>query len=191
MDKLKAPSRASTVPSLKKKVIRPTGPRVLNVKEKYVGGYGEAPPNFKKGQTSNTEWIYYWALSKVFNDPKEPRIPPYYGGLDWSYQVPKGGKWIRALGSAVVDFIIYQGNIAIALRLQTEHFHIFTDSRKQATDAMQRTNLSSDELIVIDVYDEEVLGDPSGQKAVLAVKRHLGYLEKLNPIISGTAMQYV
>ena len=100
----------------------------------------------------------------------------------------KGGKWVRALGSAVVDFVVYQGDTALAIRLQTEHFHVFTDSRKQASDMMQRVNLS-DEFIVIDVYDEELLGDPSGQKAVLAVKRHLGRLERINPVLSGKAMR--
>lgn len=181
-------SRPAKIPRLAHAPIRPSGPAVLNVAEFFVGGYGEPPAGFVVGQTSVTEWIYYWALAKVFNDPKDPRIPPYFGGENWSYQVAKGGKWVRALGSAVVDFVVYQGDTALAIRLQTEHFHVFTDSRKHASDLLQRVNLS-DEFIVIDVYDEELLGDPSGQKAVLAVKRHLGRLERVNPVLSGKAMR--
>lgn len=187
MEKPRKPSQIAHIPRLTGKVIRPTGPRVLNVAEVYVGGYGNPPAGFVVGQTSITEWIVYFALAKIFDDPKDPRVPPFYGGENWSYQVPKGGKWVRQLGSAVVDFIVYQGEKAIAIRLVTEHFHIFTDSRKQAMDAMQRVNLSNEDLTVMDLYDNEVLGDPSGQKAIIAVKRILGMIEKVNPMIAGTA----
>ena len=189
MDRPRKPSQITTLPKLRGNPIRPTGPAILHVAETYVGGYGEPPAGFVVGQTSITEWIVYWSLAKIYDDPKDPRIPPYFGGRDWSYQVPKGGKWVRALGSAVVDFIVYQGNTALAIRVQTEHFHIFTDNRKQANDAMQRVNLSADDLTVLDLYDTELLGDPSGQKAIVNIKRLLGQIERINPMISGTAMR--
>lgn len=191
MDRLTSPKKPGTLPKLRGNVVRPTGPKVLNVAEVYVGGYGMPPVDFVIGSTSVTEWVAYWALSKIFNDPKDPRIPPFFGGQDWSYQVPKGGKWTRAIGSAVVDFVVYQGSRAIAIRIQTEFWHIFTTSRKQASDALQRVNLS-DDMTVVDVYDTALLGDPSGAKAVVAMKRAIGMLgamEDINPITSGTGLR--
>lgn len=187
----KRPSNIQKLPKLRGNVVRPTGPAILNVAEIYVGGYGAPPAGFVSGQTSVTEWIAYWALAKIYDDPPDPRVPPFFGGRDWSYQVPKGGRWTRAIGSAVVDFVIYRGNTAIAIRIQTEFFHIFTASRKQAADMVQRVNLS-DDMIVVDVYDTALLNDPSGAKAVVAMKRAIGMLdpmEDINPITSGTGLR--
>lgn len=189
MDRPKKASVITKVPRLRANVVRPRGPRAVNVREQIIGGYGDPPPGFIGGQNSITEWIVYWALAKIFDSPKNPRIPPFLGGEGWSYQVAKGGKFRRAIGSAVVDFVVYYGRTAVALRIQTEYFHTFTDSRKQATDLMQRVNLTGNDLQVIDVYDTALLGDPSGAKAIVAIKRAIGMLEDVNPTTAGTALR--
>ena len=98
------------------------------------------------------------------------------------------GGYVRALGSAVIDYLIHLGPTLIGLRLQTERFHVFTESRKHAYDLIQRGNLMKN-IEVIDMYDDDILGDPSGQKAIVAVKRTLNLIEALNPILAGTAIR--
>ena len=61
-DRPRQPNAVSRPPSIRKKVIRPTGPRALRIIEQYIGGYGDPPAGFVRGQTSITEWICYWAL---------------------------------------------------------------------------------------------------------------------------------
>lgn len=169
----------------------PYGPSILRSiqKETYGSGYGEPPPGFVVGQTSVTEWIAYWALAKIFDDPKDPRMPPYFGGRDWGYQIDRLGGYVRAVGSAVIDFVVYYAVTTIGIRIQTERFHLFADSRRQAYDTLQRAELERSGITVVDVYDTDLLGDPSGQKAIIAMKRAIGMLEPVNPIIAGTALR--
>ena len=179
------------IQTIRHKADKPTGPKIIP-RTKFVSGYGEPPPAFLTGQNSLTEWICYWALARIFNNPRGERVreQPFYGGLpDWGYQVAELGGYTRALGSAVVDFVIYQGGTIIGVRIQTERFHLFTSSKKQEYDALQRMGLESNGLRVVDIYDDEILGDPSGQKAILAMKRAIGRLEKINPIVSRTAIR--
>lgn len=180
-------SNPPDLPDLRAPAPRPTGPLFLPKGETIIGGYGEPPPGFVTGQTSLTEWIFYWSLAKVFKDPKDPRVPPYYGGRDWGYQIAKLGGFVRAVGSTVIDFVVYQGPTVIGIRIQTEHFHIFTSSRKHSYDMLQRAQIENAGIRVVDVYDTELLGDPSGQKAVIAAKRAIAMIEKQNPVLSGTA----
>lgn len=184
--RLSTPPRLPTLPGPPK---APRGPRFVPPHEEVIGGPGEPPPGFLTGQNSLTEWYAYFALAKVFNDPPDPRIPPYFGGKDWGYQIARLGGFVRSLGSAVVDFVVYQDATVLGIRIQTERFHIFADSRRHAYDAIQRADLEANGLTVIDIYDDELLGDPSGQKAVVAMKRAVGRLEKINPVIAGTAIR--
>ena len=177
------------LPKLRANVIRPRGPESIHIKEQFIGGYGDPPPGFIGGQNSITEWIVYWALFKVLDPTANPRKPPFFGlPGKFDYQSPQMAGFVRALGSAVVDFLIRQGGTFIALRIQTEFFHIFTDERKHAYDMVQRANLMK-KIRVIDLYDNELLGDPSGAKAIVAVKRALNMIESLNPILSGNAIR--
>lgn len=198
MTTLKSPAKLATLKSpakpatLRHKALKPTGMKFIPKMEMIIGGYGDPPNGFLNGQNSLTEWIFYWAMAKVYNNPKgnDVRLPPFYGGWpDWGYQVAELGGFVRAPGSAVIDFIVYQGRTIIGIRIQTERFHIFTDSRRQAYDQLQQASLERNGLTVIDIYDTELLGDPSGQKAVIAAKRAIGRLEKLNPVIARTAIR--
>lgn len=178
------------LPKLRTPAKSPLGPRFIPRIEEVITGPGDPPPGFLTGQNSVTEWLAYWSLAKIFENPKDPRIPPFYGGFpDWGYQVAELGGYVRALGSAVVDFVVYQGATIIGIRIQTERFHVFASARQQAYDALQRANLESNGMRVIDIYDDQLLGDPSGQKAVIAMKEAIGRIEKVNPILSGAAFR--
>ena len=188
-DRPRQPKAVSRPPSIRKNAIRPTGPRSLRIVEQYVGGYGDAPPGFVKGQTSITEWIVYWALYKIFDPSADPRKPPFFGLFPFfEYQSAQMGGYVRALGSAVVDFLVHLGPTMIAIRIQTEFFHQFTSNRIQAQDRMQRANLMRN-MDVIDVYDQDLLGDPSGAKAIVTLKRALNLIETPDPILSGEAIR--
>lgn len=179
-------SKPADLPDLKKAPKAPTGPRFIPAHELVVGGYGDPPPTFLTGQNSLTEWIAYWALAKIFNDPKDPRQPPFFGGVDWGYQIARLGGFVRAIGSAVVDFVVYQGATILGIRIQTERFHTYAGSKRHGYDLIQRATLEGSGLTVIDVYDTDLLGDPSGQKAIIAMKKAIGRIERVSPINAGT-----
>lgn len=177
------------LPIAKARAERPQGPIDIPKGETVLGDWYDPPPGFLTGQNSVTEWTAYKALARIFNDPKTPRIGPFYGGIEWSYQIAELGGHTRALGSAVVDFVVYQGATIIGIRIQTEYFHRFTTSNKQVYDALQRAQLEANGLNVVDVEDIDLLNDPSGQKAVIAMKRAIGRIERVNPVGSGTAIR--
>lgn len=182
-------SQPADLPDLKRAPKAPRGPRFVPAHELVVGGPGEPPPGFLTGQNSLTEWYAYWALAKIFNDPKDYRQPPFFGGVEWGYQIARLGGFVRALGSAVVDFVVYQGATVLGIRIQTERFHTFAGSRRYSYDLVQRASLEGAGLTVVDVYDDQLLGDPSGQKSIVAMKGAIGRLEKVSPIVAGTAFR--
>lgn len=171
---------------LRRAPVTGTGPRDLGLQKKPIrtGGPGEPPPMFVSATTSRSEWVAYWALAKAFNDPRDPRQPPFFGGRDWGYQIAlQGGR--REPGGSVVDFIVYLPGETIGIRLQTERFHIAAGPEKQAYDEAQFTNLSRF-LTVRDLYEQDILGDPSGEAAVRAVIDLIGGRGRMSPIRSGT-----
>jgi hypothetical protein len=169
----------------------PQGPRMYRQPTKPVvqGGPGEPPIQFLDPSLhgSATEWIVYWALAKIFNNPKDPRVGPYIGGTpDWEYQKYAMGGRSRA-GGAVIDFAVYTvpGGKPIGLRLATEFFHFFAGSAKIASDEIQKELLSRD-FDIADIQDYEITGDPTGQAAIIKVKQALGLIAS-NPITLGVA----
>jgi hypothetical protein len=183
-------STPARLPKLPKPPKVPQPPRFVPQAGEPVGGPGQSPPGFLTGQNSLTEWYVYWGFARIFTNPKDPRVGPFYGGFpDWGYQVAEIGGHTRALGSAVVDFVAYQGREILGIRVQTEHFHIYADARKQAYDELQRATLESSGLRVIDIYDSQILGDPSGQKCILALKQILNRIELIDPDIAMTAIR--
>lgn len=170
----------------------PQGPRMFRQHVTYANGPGQPPPGFINGQNSSTEWYCYWALAKIFDSPRDPRIGPFIGdGDNWSYQTPALGYRLRSLNSAVIDFVVHIGGKDVAIRVQTERFHIFTDSRRQAADLTQRMRLEG-VAEVVDVYDDDIIGNndfETGQKAIVTMKAAIGMIEAINPITSGTAQR--
>lgn len=172
---------------------KPTGLRFVPKGEQIVGGPGDTPwPGFITGQNSLTEQNAYWALGTIFQNPPRDRLklPPFYGGWpDWGYQVPTLGSHTRAVGSAVVDFMVYQGGTQIAIRIQTEFFHGFTTSVKHVYDVIQQAQIEAAGYDVVDIWDNDLLHDPSGQKYIITMKKAIGRLSKIDPIISGTLIR--
>lgn len=170
----------------------PQGPRPLNtirLHPQIAPGPGDPPPGFINGQNSAVEWVAYWALAKIFNNPKEPRRGPFQGGPgDWVYQSPEMGGYLRSLNSAVVDFVVNLDRQEVAIRIQTERFHVLAPAKNQQRDITQRMRLerTGD---VVDVYDYDLLGineTETAEKAVVTMKRAIGLLEAPNPITTGT-----
>lgn len=165
-------------PALKRPPALPTGPRRFRApKDKGFRSSATVPPDgFVVGSTSASEWMIYHAFSKVFGVPEDPRIGPFYGypGV-WTYQkAVMGGR--RSPGGAVVDFIVYPGlkshGKQIAFRIQTEYFHNYANSEKQASDLLQSWNLG-EYYTVIDLYDYEFVSDKTNQSAIILIKRAL------------------
>lgn len=152
-----------------------------------ASGFGEPPPGFLIASTSVSEWAVYWALSKIYGDPKDPRVGPYIGAPGiWEYQSPLMGG--RGIGGSVMDFLIKgtPSGTMIGIRLQTELWHLYTTNKKQASDLLKRQRL--EEMIeVVDLYDYTFMGDASGQLVVQAVKSAIGMIEIPNPLRAGTA----
>ncbi len=152
----------------------PTGPRIYRPpRDKgYKGGPGPPPAGFVGGTTSATEWVVYWAMSKVFGLPQNPRIGPFFGEPSlWGFQVGS-----RQLGGAVIDFVVYPNKrsfgLRYAFRIQTERFHNYASSETQAYDLLQSWRLSEYN-VVVDLYDYEFLDDPTGGQCIVLIKRAL------------------
>lgn len=171
--------------------VLPEGPELYQQAEG-IGlhsGPGEPPAGFLTYTNSATEWMVYWALAKIIGQPKDPRQPPYIGWPGaWTYQRPfEGGR--HTAGGQVVDFLVYHpatSSGAIALRIQTERFHIMTDAAKQAKDRALLIRLSG-QFRVVDLYEQDFVNDPSGQAVVIETKRALYGGSTSNPIRTGRA----
>ncbi|RJO63694.1 MAG: hypothetical protein C4523_19630 [Myxococcales bacterium] len=168
----------------------PRGPRLFNQPTELATGPGDPPPGFLGNRNSKLEWIPYWALATIFGEPIDPRQPPFVGAPPrWVYQSPIGG-FDRY---AIIDFVVYDPPPGsrrgpVAIRIVTEHFHIFADNRQMAYDAIQRERAETG-YDLVDVLDIDLLRSRDGQSAILAMKRALAMIEPLNPIVAGTAVR--
>lgn len=177
------------LPTIRTKATRPTGLRIIPKSETLISGPGESPPGFVSGKTSESEWPPYWALAKIFKNPIDPRLPPFFGGApDWAYQSEQNTLF-GISGSTNVDFVVFQPPTIIGVRILSERYHLFTSSEKQAYDEQQKAALEAAGVTVFDLYEDEYLLDPSGQAAIIAMKRAIGRLSSLNPLTSGTALR--
>jgi hypothetical protein len=178
-------------PKLKRFTAMPRGPHQFQPDGKRIIGPGEPPPGFIMPTNSITEWFVYWALARIFHNPLDPRVGPFFGGWpDWTYQkAVDGGR--KEPGGAVIDFVVYTKgprNRGTALRVVTEYFHLFTSSQKQATDEMQKERIS-EFMDVIDLYDYTFLSDKTGAAVIKRVKEALGLIEYENVLAAGTALR--
>lgn len=163
-----------SLPRLRTPTAIPRGPRMYQPppSKGFKGGPGDPPPGFVIGQTSATEWVIYWAMSKVFGQPQDPRQAPFFGAPNiWGFQI--GG---REQGQSVIDFVVYpqprSRNLRYAFRIMTEYFHNYADAETQAYDLMQLWRLSEYN-VVVDLYDYEFMSDLTGQAPIVLIKRAL------------------
>jgi len=178
------------VPRLDYPTVAPRGPKLykLAARPRILGvGPGEPPPGFVTAHTSASEWRYYWALSRVLGTPRNPRIGPFTGGVDWSYQKAiEGGR--MEPGGSVVDFVVHQGTSTMGIRIQTERFHVFADAATQMKDLSTKIHVKALDKI-IDIYDQWSIADRTGEATIKQVKRALQGIQEQDPLRFGTAQR--
>jgi hypothetical protein len=171
--KRRFPTRGRGVQKLLKKEIRIVGP-------------GDPPVGFLGPWTSQSEWILYWALAKIFEDPPDPRIPNsdgFTGGQRWEPQrAIMGG---RSLGGQVVDFVITMADGRdVAIDLQTEYFHLTVNPYQNALEQSRLLTMAR-YFEIITIHESNLIADPTGQQAVRTVIDALGGRRRLNPRAAG------
>lgn len=170
------------VPQPPRPTQRPTGPKFLRLTKNpsWQSGPGNPPAGFVKGSTSKSEWIIYWALTKILG-------PEATGG--WSYQQSVlGGREKR--GGSVADFALYLTNPITLLRIQTERWHITQPSSRQQFDVDQRRALERAGYVVIDIFDEDFLTEDdftTGQAAIKVVHEAIQGVQMPNPVTTQTS----
>jgi hypothetical protein len=178
-------------PRVRRKTFRPTGPKIYQLSKdpEHLGGPGDAPTEFLSAQTTETEWYVYWAFSKLFHDPKDPRLPPYTGARDgsWQYQKFVEGPSDSVIGNLRnVDFIAVFGTQLIGFRIQTARFHVMASSVIQAKDFYLKTHITGVTRLV-DIYEQDFIGDPSGEAVCTTLANALRGFESAGPNRMGTA----
>lgn len=180
--------RPAKLPALRNlPVIHGLGPEVLGLRHPVArigDGPGDPPPGFVGATTSKSEWLIYWAMARIFNDPPDPRRPPFFGGRDWGYQLATG-EYVRQRGSSVIDFVFYANTMRIAIRIQTQRFHDAAGALKQGYDRIQVAVLESQGWRVQDLYEDDFIRDESGQAAVIVTKEALGLIQRPSTVTTG------
>jgi hypothetical protein len=160
--------------------VRSFGPEELGLSTtpRLIGGPGEPPAGWVGGTTSVSEWYLYWAFEKILGPE----------GADWQYQSSwLGGRQMR--GGAVVDYVVRQkSGRRVGVRLQTYRFHFNVDAAEQASDVEQALALSELDFIVIDVFEDQVINDPTGQAAIMAVLEIINERQRPNPLSTGSVI---
>jgi hypothetical protein len=167
------------VPKPPRPTIFPSGPKGLGLERKpvIVGGPGEPFPGFLGQNNSLSEWPPYWALTKIKGPEGE--------ASGWWYQKSEsGGRHLP--GGSVLDFSIEDQYPMIALRCQTERFHVGVSSQKRAYDREQLIFLSQQGYRVVDIYDYQYLGDETGQAIIKLIWAVLNGQQQPDPGLSGS-----
>jgi hypothetical protein len=182
LNKLFTGGLAELKPPREPRGIAPSGSRVLGLHRtiQVIGaGPGEAPAGFVGGTTSLSEWYIYWALMQV-------RGPEGDEGR-WAYQESfLGGRHI--VGGAVVDFILYEDDYYIGLRIQTYYFHLASPegSVKQSADLEQKVRLQDGtDILIVDIYEQNFIHDNTGRAAIEQVIKAMQLVEEYNPRTTG------
>lgn len=171
--------------------IRPRGPEwsIRAFKVQSLGyGPGDPPPGFVTAHTSASEWRYYWAVAKATGTPRDVRKPPFVGGDNWVYQAATDGVFTRSVASQVLDFVVDMNGTRIGLRIQTERWHVLTSSTVQERDRFLKTHSKGVD-IVVDLFDQWSISDPSGKATIDQVVKALKGIPDPDPITNGTARQ--
>jgi hypothetical protein len=73
----------------------------------------------------------------------------------------------------------------VGIRLQTDRFHLTAGPEKQAYDEAQLRNLSR-QMVILDIFEQDFIGDKSGESVVRVIADTLGGRGRVNPLRSGT-----
>jgi hypothetical protein len=139
-------------------------------------------PDFVGAHTSLSEQMIYRAIARKMGDPPHPEKPPYSGGVNWSYQDPLlGGRMTK--GGSVCDFNIHWNTEDVCIRLQSERYHVTAEMAKRVDELYEKSHGDR----VIDIYEQDFVGDCSGEAACAVVADALAGRDAPNPAILGTA----
>lgn len=174
---------------LRKSPWRKTGPRLYHLDEdvEQLGGPGKPPDEFLSGKTSASEWPLYWAMCKIWKVPEDPRRGPFEGdhGGVWAYQryFPIAG----VTGKTNVDFVYYGKGHFIGIRVQSEHFHLAsnTGTTHQTLDlwlAQHNYGVSQ----IVDVYEQDYLSDLTGAAACKVMADACRGIAQQSPLAKGS-----
>lgn len=159
--------------------------RIRKFRDTRTVGPGEPPAGFLGPWNSRSEWILYWAFSKVFDDPPDPRQPPFTGGERWIYQKNEfGGR--SQLGGQVVDFVVKLQGRDIAVDLVSQQYHLYISPQETALDHARLLSLAR-YYEVVSIQEVDVILDPTGQQAVENLVRALGGRSRIGPRSGGPA----
>lgn len=158
---------------------RPSGSRKyhVNVDVRVLTGWALGPPEgFLGGNNSFEEWPVWWALREILG-------PPDQG--NWTYQIKIAA---QLPGGVKPDFLIYQ-DPPLVIRVQSDRYHLTTNSFKQAYDREQRIVLERMGYNVIDVFPQHYMVDASYSIAVKSVVRDaLNLIQRPDPIVTATSI---
>jgi hypothetical protein len=142
----------------------------------------DPPAGFVGAWNSRTEWACYHALSKIFEDPVDPRRPPFTGARSgrWKYQTPFfGGR--DELGGVVADFIVRMPNERdVVIDIVSGHYHTAAPVEKRAMDRARVQALASF-LRYVPIYEIHLILDPTGGQACKSVVESLGGRRRIDP----------
>ncbi len=167
------------IPKPPRPTIFPSGPKGLGLERKpiIVGGPGEPFPTFLGQNNSLDEWPPYWALTKIKGPEGE--------SSGWYYQKSEaGGRHLP--GGSVLDFSVEDQWPMIAIRVQTERFHVGVSSQKRAYDYEQKIFLSQQGYVVHDIYSYQYLQDETGQACIRLIYGILNGQVQPDPALSGS-----
>lgn len=166
--------------------LRQFGPRFLGLFQlpRGVPDWCVPWPEFVGAHTSLTEQMIYRAIAKVTGDPPHPERPPYTGGVNWSYQDPLlGGRMSK--GGQVCDFTIRWGTEEVCIRLQSEYWHVQAEMAKRIDELYEKSHGDR----IVDIFEQDFVGDCSGEAACRVVANALAGRETGDPGYRGTAQQ--
>ena len=103
------------------------------------------PPSGWKG--SKPEWSIYWAAERL----------GYKDGVNVFYQSPYAGGRLNR-GGAVIDFVFPFENIGV--RVQGVYFHYAKGGDTRAFDQLQKIEIESSGMRVIDIDEDDALRAP-------------------------------
>ena len=181
------------LPALQRFAVKPRGPEhlKLGVRPARLGiGPGEPPIGFVGAHTSRSEWVIYWAIWTVRDTPGDPRKPPFIGAPDgtWTFQTMDSAVGGRVPGGSVTDFQVQTPTGWIAIRLDTERWHIFASPNQQAKDLFIKTHLKAVQKVVT-IFEQDFIADDTGEAACRLVALAMRGIEMMNPIRAGTAIR--
>jgi hypothetical protein len=195
LPKIPGLGKPQRLPTLKRFAVHPTGPRHLHLGQRptRIGiGPGEPPPGFviSTAHNSKTEWLVYWAIATLLDDPHDPRQPPFTGSRlgNWTVQVMEDGG--RVSGGSVTDFQVKTPTGWIGIRVDTERWHTMAAPNQQLKDLFLKTHVKALQK-VITIYEQHFIEDSgpqgTGQAVCRVVALALRGIELANPIRAGTA----